>query len=178
LTRIKRSAIRLRHDDLLNEENRRMPRQRNLMIVIADGEHVRFMRPAADNALHRETTFDSITAHERSADLGSDRPGASVHTGSIAHHALSPRHDPHTLEKEKFAHEIARQLNTAAAGDVFDELVLVAPPHVLNAIRGALNTATGARVIGTLPKDLVNTPDDELWPHVREWVRPVHRAAN
>jgi hypothetical protein len=51
----------------------------------------------------------------------------------------------------------------------------VAPAHVLNAIRDALNTTTARRVIGTLPKDLANTPDDELWPHVKAWVRPVHR---
>jgi protein required for attachment to host cells len=152
-----------------------MPRQLNLLIAIADGEHARFVRPAADNALHSEAALDSITAHKRSADLGSDRPGASFHSDSSAHHALAPRHDLHRLEEEKFARQIAEQLNAAAASGVFDELALVAPSHVLAAIRDALDTATRARVIGTLAKDLVKTPDDELWPHVRAWVRPVHR---
>lgn len=153
-----------------------MPKHPNLLIVIADGEHVRFVRPAADNALHSEPAIDSPTAHKRSADLGSDRPGASFHTGSSAHHALAPRHDPHALEKDKFAHQIALQLNTAAVEGWFDELVLVAPPHVLNALRDALDTTTAARVVGTLLKDLIKTPDDELLPHVRAWVRPVHRS--
>jgi hypothetical protein len=31
--------------------------------------------------------------------------------------------------------------------------------------------------VGTLTRDLVKTPDDELWPHLRQWVRPVHRPA-
>jgi protein required for attachment to host cells len=154
-----------------------MPRHQKLLFVIADGEHVRFVRPAEDNALHSDVAMDSISAHKRSAELGSDHPGASLHTGSSAHHALTPRHDPHQLEKEKFARAVAEQLNEAGAAGGFDELVIVAPPHTLAAIHDGLDAATGAKVIGTLPKDLVKTPDSELWPHVRHWVRPVHRAS-
>jgi len=153
-----------------------MPMDRNLLIVIADGEHVRFVRPAADNALHSEAKVDSPSVHERSSDLGSDHPGAAMHSDSSAHHALTPRHDPHAIAKEKFAHSIAQQLNAGAARGVFDELIVVAPSHVLSEIRGALDTTAEAKVIGTLPKDLVKTPDDELGPHLREWVPPVHRT--
>jgi protein required for attachment to host cells len=150
-----------------------MPRDRNLLIVLADGEHVRFVRPAADNALHSESELESPSAHKRSGDLGSDHPGAAMHSGSSAHHAMEPRHDPHSLEKAKFARAVGHRLNAAAAG--FNELVIVAPSHVLSEIRDALDTTTEAKVIGTLAKDLLNTPDDDLWPHVHTWVRPVHR---
>ncbi len=153
-----------------------MSRGRDLLIVIADGEHVRFVRPAEDNALHSDASLNSPSAHKRSADLGSDHPGASLHSDSSAHHALAPRHDPHELEKEKFADSIARRLSGQAAGDTFDDLVIVAPPHILSAIRGALNPATEAKLIGSLTKDLVKTPDSDLWPHLKEWVRPVRRA--
>jgi protein required for attachment to host cells len=153
-----------------------MPVHQRLLFVIADGEHVRFVRPAKDNALHVDATMDSFTAHKRSVDLGSDHPGASYHTGSSAHHSLAPRHDMRTLAKEKFAHAIADQLNAAAAAGAFDELVIVAPSHTLSAIRQELDTTTGAKIIGTLQKDLLKIPDAELWPHVRHWVRPVHRA--
>ena len=153
-----------------------MSAHQRLLFAIADGEHARFVRPASDNALHADSAMDSFTAHRKSADLGSDHPGASYHTGSSAHHALAPRHDLHALAKEKFAHAIADQINAAAAADAFDELVIVAPPHTLNAIRQHLDAATDARIIGTLQKDLLKIPNDELWPHVRHWVRPVHRA--
>ena len=153
-----------------------MSGQIQLLIVIADGEHVRFVRPAGDNALHSDAALDSRSAHKQSSDLGSDHPGASMHTGSSAHHALAPRHDLHDQEKEQFAHVVARQLNAAAARGEFGALVIVAPAHTLNAIRGALDTTTEERIVGTLAKDLVKTPDDALWPHVRDWVRPVHRT--
>ncbi len=152
-----------------------MTTHRRLLLVVADGEHARFVRPGTDNALHSDSAFDSAAAHKRSSDLGSDHPGAAYHTGSSARHAEAPRHDPHELAKEKFAQVVAGQLNAAAVGDTFDDLVIAAPAHVLNAIREHLDTGTDAKIIGTLHKDLVKTPDHELWPHVREWVPPVHR---
>lgn len=153
-----------------------MPGLQTLLFVIADGEHMRFVRPAEDNALHSDAAVASFAAHKRSSDLGSDPPGASYHTGSSAHHSLAPRHDSHMLEKEKFARFVAERLNAAGAAKAFDELVIVAPPHIVSVIRQGLDTATDAKVVGMLAKDLVKTPDSELWPHVRHWVRPVHRA--
>jgi protein required for attachment to host cells len=153
-----------------------MPSRQKLLFAIADGEHVRFARPAEDNALHSDTAVDSFAAHRRTSDLGSDHPGASYHTGSSAHHSLAPRHDAHTLQKEKFAQFVAERLNAAGAAKTFDELVIVAPPHIVSFIRQGLDAATDGKVVGVLAKDLVKTPDSELWPHVRHWVRPVHRA--
>jgi protein required for attachment to host cells len=153
-----------------------MSRQSRRLIVIADGDHVRFVRPAEDDALHNETVLPSAAVHKRSADLGSDRPGASVHSGSTAHNAMAPRHDPHGLAKKVFARSIAERLNVASGDDGFDEPVLVAPPHTLQAIRSARDTPTGAKVAGSLQKDLVKVTDDALWPHVQAWVQPVHRA--
>lgn len=154
-----------------------MPKHRRLLILVADGEHARFVRPRPDNALQSETVIDSRAAHRRSAELRTDRPGASFHTGSTAHHAETPRKDPHVLETEHFAKLIANQLNNTVARGEVDEFVVVAPPHVLSAIRKNLDAAADAKIVGTLKKDLVKTPDDELWPHVRTWVRPAHRAS-
>jgi protein required for attachment to host cells len=149
-----------------------VPRHRNLLIVIADGEHARFVRPDGDKALHSDAAFDSIWAHKRSEELGSDHPGASFHTGSPAHHSVAPRHDPHALAKQRFAELVGDQLNAAADRGEFDELVIVAPPHVLADVRKELGSAAAGRIVGTLGKDLVNIPDHELWPHVAQWVRP------
>ena len=152
-----------------------MPTHTQLLIAVADGEHVRFLRPAGDNALHTVMSLDSDAAHQRSSDLRSDRPGASMHSDSTAHHAVAPKHDPHQQEKMLFGHEVARQLNAASGRGDFAELVIVAPAHTLEAISGALDTTTAAKVVGTLHKDLLKTPDHEMWSHVKEWVRLVHR---
>jgi protein required for attachment to host cells len=153
-----------------------MPKNRNLLFVIADGEHVRFVRPADDNTLHSDAALESFSADKRSVDLGSDCPGASYHTGSSAHHVLAPHHDMQALEKARFGRAVAACLNGAAAADSFDELVIVAPPHTLVAVRQRLNAATDAKIVGTLAKDLAKTPNPELLPHLRWWIRPRPRA--
>jgi protein required for attachment to host cells len=154
-----------------------MSKQQNLLVVVADGEHARFLRPAANNALHCESAFDSTAAHQQSSDLGTDHPGAAMHTGSTAHHALAPRHDLKDLEKAKFARCIAQQINTAAMGEGFDRLILVAPSHILAAVYASLDTESKAFTINTLAKDLTKVPDDELWPHVQAWVPRAQRSA-
>ncbi len=154
-----------------------MPKHRNLLIVLADGEHARFVRQGAHNAIHPDKTLGLADADKQSADPSSDRPAGGFDTGSSPHHALMPERDPHGLEKVKFAHYVARQLNEAAAAGRFDELVVVAPSHTLNGIREHLDTTTAAMVVGTLAKDLVKTPDHELWPHLKPCIPLAPRVA-
>ncbi len=153
-----------------------MAQSRKICFVIADGGHARFVRPAADNALHTYDAVDSVTAHKRDHDLVSDRPGRAFESGATGRHAYSPRVDPHELEKDRFAQTVARLVNQESAAGQFTELVVVAPSHLLSELTEALDSPTRARLTGSLAKDLVKTPDHELWAHLREWVRPVHRA--
>lgn len=153
-----------------------MVKHRSLCIVIADGGQARFVRPAADNALHTQEALESATLHQQTGDLVSDRPGRSFESANAARHALAPHNDPHTLEKGKFARLVGEKIRTGARAGSFDELLLVAPPPVLSELREALDVETERLLIGTLSKDLVKVPDDELQPHLKQWVRPVHRA--
>ena len=153
-----------------------MSKIHHLLIVIADGEHARFVRPAPDNALHSENALDSIFAHKRASALASDRPGASFHSGASAHHAVTPRHEPHQLAKEAFAMALADHLNESLSGNAFESLVLVAPSHVMQVIRAHLDERARQRIIGALEKDLTKIPNDALQPHLAAWVPPIHRA--
>jgi protein required for attachment to host cells len=152
-----------------------MARPLTLCIAIADGEHARFVQPDANNVLRTVQAIDSASAHLRSRDIGSDRPGRALESASSARHAVGQRHDLHRMEEEKFARMIAEQVNAKVARGEFDELLLVAPSHAMHDLQESLDAATKAKLIGTLEKDLVKTPDHELWPHVREWVSPERR---
>jgi protein required for attachment to host cells len=147
-----------------------------LCILIADGEHARFVGRDADNGLHTISSFDSATAHLASRDLGSDRPGRAHESATASRHAVAPRHDPHDLEKAKFALFVARQVDEVAASGAFDALLLVAPARALGEIDEALDRRSATMVVGRLAKDLVKVPDHELGPHLAEWVPPLHRA--
>lgn len=153
-----------------------MPHHQKLCFVIADGGHARFVRPAADNALHTLEAIDSTTVHKKDQDLVSDQPGRDYESGTTARHAYTPRHDPHEMAKDRFTLAIAKKVNEASAAEEFDELIVVAPSHVLDELTGALDVPTKAKLRGSLAKDLVKTPDHELLPHLKQWARPVHRA--
>ncbi|GBQ86459.1 hypothetical protein AA13595_1899 [Gluconacetobacter johannae DSM 13595] len=145
-----------------------MHRKQNILFVIADGEHARFVQADDNHALHSIASFDSTAAHKQSSDLGDDAPGASFHSDSTAHHALAPRHDLHSLEKQKFARLVAAQINARQTLD--DALVVVAPARTSAVITQNLVPEVGCRVIGVLDKDLVKVPDHELKAHVGRWI--------
>jgi protein required for attachment to host cells len=152
-----------------------MAKPLTLWIAIADGEHARFVQPDSNHTIRTLSALDSASAHLRSHDIGADRPGRSFESASMAHHAVGERHDPHRQAKDQFVRLVAERLNAAAAAGEFDELLLVAPPRALHELREALDDKTAKKLIGSLEKDLVKTPDHELWPHVREWVGATHR---
>jgi protein required for attachment to host cells len=153
-----------------------MAKHRKVCFVVADGGHARFLRPAPDFGLHTFEAMASSTVHKKDHDLVSDRPGRAFESGSPGRSAYTPRHDPHDMAKEHFAHSVAKRLNEESAADTFDELVIVAPTTILTELTESLDTTTSAKLIGRLAKDLVKTPDHALYPHLKEWVRPVHRA--
>lgn len=144
--------------------------------VIADGGRVRFVKPAADNALHTIEAMDAITAHKKSQDLVSDRPGRAFESAGVLRHAIAPKNDPLELEKIRFAQFIAEKLNQQNAAGTFNELILVAPANILSEMRGKLDKLTEAKVAGTLIKDLTKVPDHELYPHLKQWAQPTQRA--
>jgi protein required for attachment to host cells len=150
-----------------------MPHRESLWIVVADGEHARIVvRDTETGALHTAREITSASAGARSADLGTDRPGRSFESGQPGRHAITPRHDLHEEEKEKFLHAVAAEVNAAAAAHRFHRLLLVAPSRAMAPLRAALSAEAEARVAHALAKDLVKVPDHELHDHVRAWLLP------
>jgi protein required for attachment to host cells len=152
-----------------------MVQHRTPCFVIADGGQARFVWPAADNALHTREAVESADIHKQTSDLVSDRSGRSFESASPTRHGVEPRSDPHERSKLTFARVIGEKIRAESAAGAFNELVLVAPSHVLEELRDSLDTTTAAKLTGTLAKDLVKVPDHELWPHLKQWVRPTHR---
>ena len=156
-----------------------MAKHPTVWIVVADGEHARFVAPAPKRAFHTQRAFESASAHKKSSDLGTDRPTRSTESATGTSHAITPKHDLHDMEKQKFAHQVAHEINLASAQRAFDEVVLVAPAHTLKEIRDKLDTTTAAKLVGTLQKDLIRVPDHELAPHLDEWaLQRVSREGN
>lgn len=147
-----------------------------LWIVIADGEHARLVAPREDRALETKQRFDSEHAHQRDSDLLSDRAGRVHESAAVARHGVALRTDPHDAEKARFAKAIGRWIRDAERRGAFEELVVVAPSHVLADIESEFDRPVAERLRGTLARDLTRVPDDELQPHLHEWILPPHRV--
>ena len=128
-----------------------MPIHLKPLIVLADGEHARFVRPEdADNTLHSFSHIEALEGQEGAAG------------------------EPHAASHKVFPDWVAAQLNQGVAS--YDELYIAAPARTLNEIRLHLARPVQVKLKEVLDKDLTKVPDHELWPHIKHWVRPVHRA--
>jgi len=146
-------------------------------VVIADGEHARVVTPTASTGQFATVlSLDSVTAHQRTSDLVSEGAGRVHESASSTRHGVVARTDPHDAAKLAFLREIAATIDGHASRHAFDRLVLAAPAHALHDLREALGQDATAKLVGTLHKDLVKTPDHDLIPHLAEWWLPPPAA--
>jgi len=138
-------------------------------IVVADGGSARVLTISADRtSLVTQREMVSADIHRKSHDLTSDGPGRSFESGSTTRHAIEPKTDAHELAKERFVGDVAAMLVEQNRAGAFDELVLIVTRAQAKTLKSALDTATAARVTHTLTKDLVKTPNAEIWDRLIE----------
>lgn len=135
----------------------------NGWLVIADGEKALFLRNDGDEKYPNLTVFRELE-HENPAtrDQAADKPGRLTDGGDGSHRSAVQETDWHRIEKQRFAKEIAERLYKAAHKNGFGEIVLVAPPAVLGALRKELHKEVQAKVIAEVDKDLTNHPVHEI----------------
>jgi len=153
-----------------------MSRQHHLCIVVADGGRARLIRQSEDHRLHTFAMVESPAIHKKSSEMISDGPGRSFESASPTRHAIEPHTNPHLEAKHEFAEMVGSKLCTETALKEFDRVLLVAPAPILADIQKSLDAAVAGKVIGTVAKDLTKVPDNELQPHLQDWVRPPSHA--
>ena len=70
--------------------------------------------------------------------------------------------DWHQIEEDRFAGRIADLLGALAAEGKFEELIAVAPPKTLAALRECWGHPVASRLAGDIPKDLTKHPVEEI----------------
>jgi protein required for attachment to host cells len=137
-----------------------------ILYVIADGGRARFVERDEEGAFRTIASFVSSEIHERSHDLGLDRPARVKESANSARHAIQPRRDLHSAAKEDFVKHVAGEIDGEHGRGRFDKLVLVAPPRVLTELKEKLSKAMAKLVADGLQKDLTKVPDHELATHL------------
>ncbi|MBK1698456.1 host attachment protein [Rhodovibrio salinarum] len=132
-------------------------------ILVADGARARFLENHGPGKGLEAALDSEMQQHlPPNRELVTDKPGRGSSPASGGRHAVAPRTDWHTFEKERFAHQVAETLDHARTEGRFDRLVLVAPPKTLGWLREQLSKPTYAKVTGEIAKDLTNASDADL----------------
>jgi protein required for attachment to host cells len=134
--------------------------------VIADGGRARFVERDDRGAYRTVLSFVASELHERSQDLGLDRPARVKESASPARHAVEPRRDLHAAAKEDFVKLVAEQLDAEHGRGQFEKLMLVAPRGVLTEFKQKLSKPMAKLLAGDLQKDLTRVPDHALVEHL------------
>jgi protein required for attachment to host cells len=106
--------------------------------------------------------------HHHDREILSDKPGRAFSSVGSGRSAMEPHTDWHRFEKHKFAREMAKVLDAAAANKAFDRLILIAPPATLGDLRTELGDAARKLVSAELAKDLTRHAEQELPQHLSE----------
>jgi protein required for attachment to host cells len=70
--------------------------------------------------------------------------------------------DWHYLAKERFADELAEALYRHAHANLFDRLVIIAPPKILGNLRKDFHAEVAGRIAAEIPKELTSHPVAEI----------------
>ena len=137
-------------------------------LAIVDAEHARFVALDAGCFLTVQTLTSPIAGQRRSAIAG-DRLGRTFESAGALRHAIAPRSDPRAPGRQRFAVQVAAELNAAAARELFARLILVAPARTLPAIEEALDPGVRRGIAARVAKNLTKTPDGDLAAHLPSW---------
>jgi len=131
-------------------------------VVVADGRKVLFLHNQGDEAiLDLRVRGERIQDNPSTGEQGADRPGRAFATSGSGRSAMGQT-DWHQIAEDKFAAEVARDINEAALANEFKELIIVAPPKALAELRTHLHKEAQGRVVAEIDKDLTKHPVEEI----------------
>ena len=138
-------------------------------IVVADGGGARLLA-LAENGTSLETlrSIEAPDVHAKTQDLVSDRQGRGFESSSPMRHGMEAKTDPHDLAKGQFITGLGQTLVEANKAGSFEDLVLIVATAQANNLLSALDDATRAKVREVVKKDLLKTPNPDIWDRMIE----------
>ena len=140
----------------------------NTWVLIANASEAHLY---ATESLGKDMSILKDFAHPESrakgVTLASDRPGDSQGHGSVMETRGDPV-DPKSYEAERFARELADELDKGRTTNAYRRLVLVASPHFQGLLKAHLNDHTSAMVTNSINKDYTACDISELPMRLKE----------
>lgn len=108
-------------------------------------------------------------SRQKSADLVTDRPGHMQGFGN-GHGSRQPATTPKEYEIEKFAHEIAKELDHGRSANDFNRLIVVASSPFIGTLNSRFSEHVRGMVSDSVEKDYTRASDKELAGHLEHCI--------
>ncbi|PLX38550.1 MAG: Host attachment protein [Hyphomicrobiales bacterium] len=123
-------------------------------VMVGDGEKAMFLRNKGDSDYPNLEVIRLLEQENPvTREQGTDKPGRLLDGTGPGRSSVEVT-DWHTIEKHRFAKDIAEALYKAAHMNKFKELIVVAPPMTLGDLRKAFHKEVSSRVVGEVDKTL------------------------
>jgi len=135
-----------------------------IMVANASQANV-FCNEGPHKGLTKVKSWEHAASREKGSDLVSDRPGHNQGHGN-GRGAYVPAKMPKEVEAERFALEIARELNHGRTQNAFQRLILIASPHFMGLVNHHLDAHVRQLVSDSIEKDYTKISEKELATHL------------
>lgn len=140
-------------------------------IVIANSSTARlFANEGPTTGLKLVKEFSHPESREKASDLVSDRPGHNQSAGG-GHGSFVAATTPKKKEADRFALELAKELDQGRSTNRFEQLILVASSPFLGDLNGHLTSHVRNTVKESIDKDYTRASDRELAGHLEQYIR-------
>jgi protein required for attachment to host cells len=132
-------------------------------VVVADsGRADIYSRLKRFSPLESVQCLTEPEARSKAHELVSDAPGRSFDSRGEGRHAMEPDQSGKEHLRESFARRIADVLEPARNEGRFQQLVIVAAPAVLGALRQQLSHATQRQVVAEIDKNMTGQDQADI----------------
>lgn len=126
-------------------------------------------KPEKELTLVKELLHPS--SKSKSQDLVSDKPGRYKKNTQNPRSAYEANMNPHEVEIQRFALQIAHELEAGRNSQQYQELMLIIPAHMSGIITAAMNKNVKACIKETIHKDYLHYSEPDIVDELQEKLR-------
>jgi protein required for attachment to host cells len=135
-------------------------------IMVANASHAKlFSNKGPNRGLELVKEFDHPESRERAAELVSDRIGNYAGSGSYAQPTSPKEH-----EAERFALQIAQELEQGRVSNAYEKLIVVTSSHFMGLLNNRISPQVKNKISESINKDYTQMPVKELTGYLESHV--------
>jgi protein required for attachment to host cells len=134
-------------------------------ILVSNASTARlYAKESGKRGLTMVKTFEHPESREKASELVSDQPGHYMGQGKGRGAFVEA--NPKEVEMERFALELAKELEAGRTHQAYGRLILVASPHFMGLLKARLSSHVLDLVSDTVEKDYSHDTEKELIKHL------------